>query len=384
MRVAVFGAAFATAIVVVTPAHADNAPTGSDVVGVGSDVVQYGVDFVADGDTTGHAGYNSTGNVNRLVNFDAVADANGRNSYVGGTATALNSTVVLREGTSPVQRPNGGSAGISALLADGATDEISYVRSPNLPTSAQRNLAKGPITATSGLGSDLHVVQIATDTQVIATATTTNAPSALSLNELVGIYNGTYKHWNELPGNSAGSADAIIPQIPQAGAGVRNTFLNALTAANGGTAITLASNVVSVEQNDPTTITTLPAAQQVDAIVPFPTSRNTLYAHGYFFNPSVPFPGSATPLTSGVKLLSGTAGDGAAAASIPLPYYIIFRDTDAASTTPWQPGSTLNWVQALFSNPGSLAKPYFNTSAGKALITSSGATPLYNDLGTTY
>src|SRR5581483_11342053 len=103
----------AVAVVTPGPAHADVAPTGTDAVGVGSDVVQYAVDFAADGDANGDTGYNAAGNVNRLINFDATGDGNGRAGYLQQSSTSQNPTIVLREGTSPVQRPNGGGAGLT-------------------------------------------------------------------------------------------------------------------------------------------------------------------------------------------------------------------------------------------------------------------------------
>jgi hypothetical protein len=361
------------------------------VVGVGSDVVQYAVDFTADGDPFGDAGYNSAGNVNRLDDFDATGDANGRAGYLDGSVLTSplpqNPTIILREGESPVQRPNGGGAGIKALIADGvggvSTNNINFARSPNEPTAAQQS------TAQANLGSQLHVVQIATDSQVIATSTTTNAPAGISVQELVDIYNGTYTKWNQLPGNSAGSSDTIIPLIPLSTAGVYTTFVNALKAANGGVAVTLSGAVTQVEQNDPSVISTLPAAQRVDAIVPFPASRLALYQQNYFLNPTAPYGVGASaeaPVAAQVKLLSGTPGDSTSsnptvAFATPLPYYIIFRQSDLTSTTPWQPGSTLNWVQALFANPGGAVKPYFDSAPGRALIAASGAQAVYNDLG---
>jgi ABC-type phosphate transport system substrate-binding protein len=386
VTVSVVGALAIGVFAAAGPAGADPVPTSADVVGVGSDVVQYAVDFVADGDPFGDAGYNSAGNVNRLIDFDATGDANGRAGYLNGSTLAAtkpqNPTIVLREGESPVQRPNGGGAGIKALIADGSAGvsvgNINFARSPNEPTAAQQT------TAQSNLGSQLDVVQIASDSQVIATATTTNAPSGLSAAELVDIYNGTYTKWNQLPGNSGGSSDTIIPLIPPTTAGVYTTFVNALKAANGGTAVTLSGAVQTVEQNDPTAITTLTTAQQPDAIVPFPTSRLNLWNENYFLNPATPYGvGSSAPSTiaAGVKLLTATAPDGSASFTTPLPYYIIFRASDLASTTPWQPGSTLNWVKALFANPGSSVKPYFDTAAGQALIADSGATPDYDFLG---
>jgi ABC-type phosphate transport system substrate-binding protein len=356
-------------------AHADSAPQAGDVVGVGSDLIQYALDFGADGSTDA-AGYNSAGNVNRLISFDATADSNGRSGYLNGSTFSsqlpLNPTIVLRAGTNPVLRPNGGTTGVAAFLADTA-GEINFVRSPRVPTSAEQGQA------TSHGWGGIHVVQIGTDNLRIATATTTNAPSGLSAAELVGIYNGTYKHWNELPGNSGGSTDTIIPLIPQNGAAVRTLFTNDLKVANGGTAVTLVSGIINVEQNDPTVIAG--QSNPADAIVPIPVGRIALYTDAYFKDPSKAYGTPQTTLSSNVKLLTAAAGDSAASYNGVAPYYIWFRQTDAVSTTPWQPGSTKNWVQTLFSS--STGTPYFKGPIGQALVADAGATPGYQDLGIT-
>jgi ABC-type phosphate transport system substrate-binding protein len=374
-RIGVGAAAAAVALSVLpaVSAHADAAPQAGDVVGVGSDLLQYAVDFAADG-STGAAGYNSAGNVNRLISFDATSDGNGRSGYLNGSTFAsqlpLNPTIVLRAGTNPVLRPNGGTTGVAAFLADTA-DEINFVRSPREPTAAEQQTA-----VNNGWGG-IHVVQIGTDNLQIATAPTTNAPAGLSAAELVGIYNGTYKHWNDLPGNSGGSTDAIIPLIPQSGAAVRTLFTNDLKTANGGVAVTLISGIINVEQNDPTVI----AAQTnpADAIVPMPVGRIALYNAAYFKDPSKAYGTPQTTLAANVKLLTGTAGDGSGSYNGVAPYYIWFRQTDAVSTVTWQPGSTKNWVQTLFSS--STGQPFFKTNAGKALVAASGATATYADLG---
>jgi hypothetical protein len=64
----------------------------------------------------------------------------------------------------------------------------------------------------------------------------------------------------------------------------------------------------------------------------------------------------------------------------PITDYVIFRQSDATSTTPFEPGGTRNWVQTLFSNPGG-STPFVAKSAGQALIAASGVTPNYVDLG---
>ena len=237
-------------------AFADYAPQPGDVVGVGGDTPQYALQFGADGDTGGDLGFNSAGAYNRLVTFNATADGNGRSAYTNsattGTASvALNPTDVLRAGTVPVQRVQSSGASITALLADTSSPEtINFVFSASEPTAAQQSQA-----GTHGWGY-LHVVEIGTDSvQIAADSTATNAPSGLSVADLLKIYTGAYTTWNQIPGNSGGSTDTIVPLIPPSGSSIYKTFIADLTTANGGTAPTLSGSVKTVEQNDPTAIT---------------------------------------------------------------------------------------------------------------------------------
>ena len=363
-----------------TAARADYGPQPGDIVGVGGDTPQYALSFVADGDYSGDAGFNAVGAYNRLVVFDATADANGRSAYTnsvttGAASVALNPTDVLRAGTYPVQRVSSSGAAISALLADTrSTEVINFVFSASLPTPAQQSQA-----ATNGWGY-LHVVEIGTDAVQIASANTTNAPAGgLSPAELLGIYTGKYTTCNSLPDNSGGSSDTIIPLIPPSGSSIYKTFIADLTTANGNVAPTLSASVKTVEQNDPTAVTG--ASNPADAIVPFSAGRLALWNDGYFHNPATVFPGSSSPLTPGIKLLSGTAPDGITAYSSPIKDYVIFRQSDTISSTPMEPGGSRNWVETLFSNPGSVSTPFVARSTGQALIAASGVTPDYQDLG---
>jgi ABC-type phosphate transport system substrate-binding protein len=357
-------------------AHADYAPSSTDVVGVGGDTPQYDVDFGLDGDVNGNLGYNAANNVNKAVSIDATADSNGRTGYLNGSSLAaaknLNPTVVLRSGTNPVQRPQSTTAGIAAINADtGAIHQIDFVRVGRLPTAAEQAKA-----ALNGWGY-LHVVELGTDTlDVAVNSPTTNAPAGLSAQELVSIYSGSVTKWNQLPGNAAGSGNTIIPLIPPTTSVINTTFLAALKAANGGVAVTLASSVQTVEQNDPAAITGL-GASAADAIVPFSQARLNLWNSAYFHDPTVVFPGGAA-LVPHIQLLNGTPGDANPDYSSALVHYVIFRNSDA-SDAPWQPGSTKNWVQALFSD--SAGTPFFKKSSGQALVASAGITPLYSDLG---
>lgn len=359
------------------PAAADYSPGPNDIVGVGGDTPQYDLAFGADGDALGDPGFNSSNNVNRLVTFNAVADANGRQAYgQGSTESApvpLNPTVVLRAGTSPVQRIQSSGAAITALLADTHTPEtINFVFSASKPTAAQQAQAQ-----TNGWGY-LHVVQIAKDSVEIAAAKTTNAPAGLSIKELLSIYTGQVTKWNQLPGNTAGSSDSILPLLPPSSSSITKTFLADLKTANGGTAPTLAASVKTVEQNDPGALTG--ASSPSDAIVPFSSARLDLFESGYFHDPASAFPGGSA-VTPAVQLLTGTAPDAGAVYSSEVDHFVIFRQSDASSKTPMEPGGSLNWVQTLFSDPSSPSTPYFAKATGKALIAAAGATPTYADLG---
>lgn len=360
----------------VKPAHADYAPSSSDIVGVGGDTPQFDLAFGADGDTIGDAGFNSAGAYNRLVTFNATADGNARQAYVNGSTLSspqlLNPTDTLRAGTSPVQRVQSSGAAITALLADTSTPEtINFVFSASEPTAAQQATAN-----TNGWGF-LHVVQIGRDAVQIAAANSTHAPAGLSIADLLSIYKGTVTQWNQLPGNSNGSSATIVPELPPSSSSITKTFLADLKTANGGTAPTLSTAVKTVEQNDPSALTG--ASSPADAIVPFSSARLALYESGYFHDPSVTFPGGSA-VTPTVKTLTGTTGDGTAYSS-EVDHYVIFRQSDASNPLPMEPGGSKNWVQTLFSNPSAPTSPFFAKSAGKALVTASGATAVYNDLG---
>jgi hypothetical protein len=94
-------------------ARADYAPGLHDVVGLNG-VPQLGTDFADDGDQFGDAGYNSAGNLYKVVTLDPAADASQRiangNGSTLGSPWPLDPTVVMRGGTYPVQRPGGSNA----------------------------------------------------------------------------------------------------------------------------------------------------------------------------------------------------------------------------------------------------------------------------------
>jgi ABC-type phosphate transport system substrate-binding protein len=400
------------------PAFADYAPVAGDVVGVGSDTVQYASDFVADGDFLGDPGYNTLGNKFKVINLDATPDANARLAYGpdgvgsgtcapgdGGTAgtgnqtskhtdqpCTLNPTVVLRAGLSPVQRPNGSGAGAKAI----ATDTHHYI------SYARASSAQG-----STLGTGFDSITIGNDPLAMLSATTTNAVP-LSAAQLKLIYACTDTTWTSVGGSSGAT---IIPIIPQVGSGTRTSFLTAIGNP------TLGSCVQTGEENDPSAI----AAQSspANAIEPMSGGRLNMFlgdlgdgttngVGGYFKDPSCSLNAIAAgspstcaaandTISPAVKLwTTGSPSDSGALFDISRPLYIYFRDADITSSTPFQPGGTLNWVRTLLYNPcpnpgvtgngcttvggltfGPGGAPFYASAAGQGLISAAGIAPTY-------
>jgi PBP superfamily domain len=382
-------------------AQADVAPSSGDITGVGSDTLQYMLDFTADGDFSGDAGYNA-GKLNVIANFDATPDANARAGYLNGSVSTtagikpLNPTIVLRAGSKPVQRPNGSGAGVAALLLDtGSRHSINYARSSSPLSSAQIAAA----TAAGGIGN-LHEVRLAKDDLAMATAGN-GAPThavPLSKTQLFNIYqcNAGYTTWN---GANVGgtSSDTIIPVIPQVGSGTRKTFLTDIgftLDSNGNPTPALGGCVKTYEENDPYALYLDSSGNQIgdpyatsavpnpDAIEPMSGGRLALYASGYFTNPNAAFKtappsGDESTLAPEVALqTTGSPTTGGAVYDDVRGLYVVFRDSDATSTTHFN-GGTINWAQTLFLGSSS----FVDSAAGQALIAAAGVTPDYADCG---
>jgi ABC-type phosphate transport system substrate-binding protein len=398
------------------PAHADFSPQPNDVVSTGSDIVQNSFNFLADGYHE-LPGYNTAGNRWRFVNFDSSGDAQGRSAFtdprllptITGNGTVgesgvkyikqtdvklLNPTISLRAGQDLVVRPSGGGAGgRDAIIADNQ-GWIDVGRSPDPLNATNQNNAQ------ANLGTKLIRVQIATDRQLIATATQTNAPATISAEAILKIYSGQWTKWSDIPGYTGpGGSETIIPLLLPTDAGMWNTFVANVRKQNPGATVETSTlranpNSIGVQQNDPTAITALPDALRKNAIVPFPRGRYRVLNTGYY---TQTFDGQKTnnyntetghrtaASAAGIQLLDGDSNTDVASASAPyggnFAYNAIVRESDYNSTTPWQPGSTLNWVQALFFNPDG-PEPFVRTPAGEALLRAAGVTPDYHVFGT--
>lgn len=373
------------------PAVADYGPAPLDVVGAGSDTVQNIMNFVADGKGA-TPGYNTTGNFYKLVSIDATGDANDRTLYGSNSSTPLKLSVIYRAGGSPQQRANGSGSGIAAMLADTASAEtINWVRMSRLPKVAENTTANN-----NGWGG-LHVIRIAKDDLAMAKLASGSNAVSLTPAQLVSVYKCNLTDWNTVnPAAPAGST--IVPEIPQSGSGTGDTFRADLKAANGGTDVTLGSCVKTVEENDPNSIINPPAGAAANAIAPMSSGRIALFNSGYFHDPTVAFPTGTAISSAGVSLMYGGDTNGAGtqtAGSCVAPtdgtqtvaycntrgLFIAWRESDSTSPTPWQPGSTRNWVQELFWRPVGQGTPYIKTAGGLAAVTAGGATGQYTDCG---
>ena len=234
-----------------TPASADSTPQPKDIVGVGSDTSQFALNYLADGVVSGTfvSGFNSAAAGARLVSFDALVETNIPNPAGGFFADTR--PVVLKAGTPAVARPNGSGNGKLALYAGTNNVNVNFARSSSGPSGAEN---------TAGLWH----VPFAVDGLKLVTATTSNAPAAITPAQMVDIYKGITTNWNQI----GGANGVIVPYIPQAGSGTRSFFEAQLKAANGGVTVVLGANVqVSQEHDD------APIAANANAVAPFSTGR---------------------------------------------------------------------------------------------------------------
>src|SRR6478609_3233988 len=193
------------------PAEADFSPQPNDVVSTGSDALQIGFNFLADGYHE-LPGYNTAGNRWRFVNFDSSGDAQGRSAFtdprllptITGNGTLgeagkqyikqedlrlLNPTISLRAGQDLVVRPSGGGAGGRDGIINDDQGWIDVGRTPDALTTPKQDEAQ------TKLHTKLLRVQVGTDRQLIATATTTNAPLTIPAGVVLKIYHGDYTTW---------------------------------------------------------------------------------------------------------------------------------------------------------------------------------------------
>ena len=236
----------ATALAVAAPAQADPpfVPDADDIVGVDSDTSMGALSYLAEGNA-GVAGYNASAPARRLVSFDAKTFA------ADGVTQTNSTTVVLRDGSAAITRPNGSTEGKN-LLRTGGNPDVNFARSSSSISSAE---------ASDGLVG----FPFAKDTLAMATATTSNAPAALTEAQIVDIYEGELTNWATI-----GGANGVIkPYIPQSGSGTRAFFVAELKRMNGGVDVVINNSVVVPAQEH----SDAPIKDDANAVAPFSVGR---------------------------------------------------------------------------------------------------------------
>jgi ABC-type phosphate transport system substrate-binding protein len=220
-------AAAATTAMAVTPALADppsgTTPAPANIVGVGSDTIQNVMDALGVKYDAGHT--------TKLYSWDATNPTTG----------AIGDPIVTKSGCASIPRPNGSSAGITALDTQNGTTGghpcMDFARSSRDRSSSDPAYAAGGIAFTD----------LAGDAVTWAANSTTDAPATLTQAQLVSIYECTVTNWNQVGGKSA----TIKAFLPQTGSGTRAFFL---TALGNGTAITpgscVSDNGGTLEENE--------------------------------------------------------------------------------------------------------------------------------------
>jgi ABC-type phosphate transport system substrate-binding protein len=199
-------------------------PKETDIVSVGSDTDEFLVDQLAFDYNKAHK------SGPRVYSWDAV------NPKTGQTEN-----ITTKSGCSPILRPNGASAGITAFDNNAKTADhkqfcIDFVRS-----------ARGRSSTDPGKSLILFVT-LAKDAISYATNATSNAPANLSKAQLNAIYSCTDTTWNQVGGKGTST---IQPFLPQTGSGLRTSFLKAIGLDVAGPGSCVNSSVQQNEGTDP-------------------------------------------------------------------------------------------------------------------------------------
>ena len=236
---ALVAASLSLAVPALADPPAGYTPAASDVIGVGSDTSEFALNYLADGNA-GIPGYNATNPANKLVSWNALPPA--------GAAATIN-----LPGNPAATRPNGSGQGKAALYGAGNVPDIDFARSSSALSPTE-------------VSADLYAFPFALDELALSTAQTSNAPTTLTIQDAVKIYNGQVTNWSEL----GGQPGTIVPMVPQSGSGTLSFFEAQLKAANGGN-LTYPPTLVRVQEHDPTQIKDNP-----NAVAPFSIGRNAV------------------------------------------------------------------------------------------------------------
>ncbi|MEV4760393.1 substrate-binding domain-containing protein [Micromonospora sp. NPDC049559] len=312
-------------------------PAATDIVGVGSDTTEFVVQDLVDLWNTTHTP--------KAYSFHAT-----------GT-----SPITTKSGCASITRPNGSSAGITALLntaAVGGNDCVDFARSSRAITAAEDATLDAYAFATDGLR-----IAVPRDNDGAGSDVASNKPASLVLNtaNLAILYrcqadiagsNADFdgvEEWSDLV---AGATGTPRPMIPQAGSGTRSFFLQAtglteadlLTQSEGGC-------VQEVQEHDAT-----PVNANAGAFAPFSTAR--------FVSTVAPVKTADNGTNKPINLLGDNipSGDNAAHFSATRQVFNVAKTSKSGTGTNLR--AFLNWI---------------TTDAGAcSVIKSNGFTPVNN------
>jgi ABC-type phosphate transport system substrate-binding protein len=241
----VIGAAVMGMTLAAAPALADPGvvPASNDIVGVGSDTTQDVLNGLS-------GAYNATTPTpaNKLYSWDATGS----------------SPITTKAGATPIVRPNGSGAGITALNND-TTGAVNFARSSRPAGPTETNLKFIPFAkdAVSYAGT---------------TTATSHVVNGLTIAQLHDIYSCTKTNWNQVGGANA----PIIPILPNVNSGTRAFFLTQI----GVTAIppcvingVRSGTSAVIQENDARELSlALGAGQSADnALIPFSVAKHIFY-----------------------------------------------------------------------------------------------------------
>jgi ABC-type phosphate transport system substrate-binding protein len=215
----------------------ESAPAPGDVTGVGSDTIQNVMDaFSAD--------YNASHTTGNLYSWDAT----------NPVTAATGDNITTKQGCTAIPRPNGSSAGITALTTENGTTGghpcIDFARS-------SRARGTDPTSVT--------FATLAGDAVTYATQPSSNAPANLTTAQLNQIYSCAVTNWSQVGGKSA----PIHAFIPQTGSGTRSFFLSAIGLTNPGSCVSDASG--TLEENEG--VNPVLNTSKADVIFPFSVGK---------------------------------------------------------------------------------------------------------------
>jgi ABC-type phosphate transport system substrate-binding protein len=175
-------------------------PAAGDIVGVGSDTT-----------TPLFAGPNATADASGVLQSDYNTAHPAPAPQLWSWNATGSSSITPKTGCASIPRPNGSSAGITALVnsINLGNNCIDFARSSRARNSSDPSsisfvtLARDAITWSSPAGSGSPV------------------PASLTIAQLAAIYSCTDTNWNQVGGANA----PIVPVLPQTSSGTRATFL---------------------------------------------------------------------------------------------------------------------------------------------------------------